>query len=67
MTALFIVLGTIGWFILGILGYIIYQKFGNENISDEFGLFFVMGAMAFCFSIVLVIYERIRDFITSVF
>ena len=67
MTALFIILGIIGWFVLGILGYIIYQKFGNENIYDEFGLFFVMGAMTFCLSILLVIYERIRDFITSVF
>lgn len=66
MLALFIILGIIGWFILGTLGYIIYQKFGNKNISDEFGLLFVMGAMSFCFSILLVIYERIRDFITSV-
>ena len=67
MTALFIILGFISWIILGILGYIIYQKFGDENISDEFGLFFVMGAMAFCLSILLVIYERISDFITSRF
>lgn len=67
MTALFIILGIIGWFILGILGYIIYQKFGDENIYDDFGLFFAMGAITFCFSILLVIYERIRDFITSVF
>lgn len=67
MIALFIILGIIGWFILGILGYIIYQKFGNEDVYDEFGLFFVMGAMAFCLSILIVIYERIRDFITSVF
>jgi hypothetical protein len=67
MIALFIILGIIGWFILGILGYIIYQKFGDENIYDEFGLSFAMGAMTFCLSILLVIYERIRDFITSVF
>lgn len=67
MIALFIILGIIGWFILGILGYIIYQKFGDENIYDEVGLFFAMGAITFCISILLVIYERIRDFITSVF
>ena len=67
MIALFIILGIIGWLILGILGYIIYQKFGDEVISDEFGLLFVMGALTFCLSILLVIYERIRDFITSVF
>lgn len=67
MIALFIILGIIGWFILGILGYIIYQKFGNENIREEYGLFFVMGAMSFCISILLVIYERVKDFITSVF
>ena len=64
MTVLFIILGIIGWFILGILGFIIYQKFGEENIRDEFGLLFVMGGVAFCFSILLVIYEHIRDFIT---
>lgn len=67
MIALFIILGIIGWFILGILGYIIYQNFGEENMRDEFGLLFFMGAMSFCFSILLVIYERIRKFITSVF
>ena len=67
MIALFIILGIIGWFIFGILGYIIYQKFGDENISDDFGLFFVMGAISFCLLILIVIYERIRDFITSVF
>ena len=67
MTVLFIILACIGWFILGTLGYIIYQKWGKENIHDEFGVFFVMGAMTFCFSIVLVIYERIRDFITDRF
>ena len=67
MIVLFIILGCIGWFILGILGYIIYQKFGDENISDDFGLAFVMGAMTFCFSILLVIYEHIRDFITDRF
>ena len=67
MTVLFIILGIIGWFILGTLGYIIYQKFGDDNIYDEFGLFFVMGPITFCISILLVIYERIRDFITSVF
>ena len=67
MTVLFIILGCISWFILGILGYIIYQKFGDDNVRDEFGLFFVMGFMAFCFSILLVIYERIRDFITDIF
>jgi hypothetical protein len=67
MIALFIILGIIGWFILGILGYIIYQKFGDEDISDEFGLYFATGAMSFCILILLVIYERIRDFITSVF
>ena len=65
MTVLFLILGFIGWFILGILGYIIYQSFGDENIEDEFGLFFMMGGMTFIFSILLVIYERIRDFITS--
>lgn len=67
MTALLIILGIIGWLILGILGYIIYQKFGKENVRDEFDLFFVMGAMSFCFSISLVIYEHIKDFITSRF
>ena len=65
MTVLFIIGFIIGWFILGTLGYIIYQKFGDENISDEFGLLFAMGVMAFCFSILAVIYERIRDFITD--
>lgn len=39
MIALFIILGIVVWFILGTLGYIIYQKFGNENVFDEFGLF----------------------------
>lgn len=67
MIALFIILGIIGWFILGIFGYIIYQKFGTENIYDDFGLLFAMGAITFCLSILLVIYERIRDFITSIF
>ena len=67
MTVLFIILGFIGWFVLGILGYIIYQKFGDDNISDTFGLAFVMGAMTFCVSVLLVIYERIRDFITNIF
>ena len=66
MIALFIILGIIGWFILGTLGFIIYQKFGNENMSDEFGLFFAMGAITFCCSILIVIYEDIRDFITSI-
>ena len=65
MTVLFLILGIIGWFILGILGYIIYQIFGDENIEDVFGLFFMMGGMIFILSILLVIYERIRDFITS--
>ena len=64
MTILFIFLGVIGWFILGTLGYAIYQKFGKENISDEFGLVFAMGGLAFVFAILLVIYEHIRDFIT---
>ena len=67
MLALFIILGFIGWFSLGILGYIIYQTFGNDNIEDTFGLAFVMGGITFCGSILLVIYERIRDFITSRF
>ena len=67
MTVLFIILFIIGWFILGILGYIIYQKFGDDNIYDVFGLAFVMGAVTFCLSILLVIYERIRDFITNIF
>ena len=67
MTVLFIIIGIIVWFIFGILGYIIYQKFGEENVSDDFGMFFVMGFMAFCFFILLVIYERIRDFIIDRF
>lgn len=67
MIALFIILGIVGWFILGTLGYIIYQKFGDENIYDIFGVFFVMGAITFCLSILLVIYEHIKDFITERF
>ena len=67
MIALFIIFGIISWFNLGILGYIIYQKFGDKNIYDKFGLVFVMGAITFCLSILLVIYERIRDFITNIF
>lgn len=67
MTVLLIIVGIIVWCVLGILGYIIYQKFGNENVSDIFGLLFTMGAMSFCISILLVIYERIRDFITDRF
>lgn len=67
MTVLFIILGFIGWFILGTLGYIIYQKFGSDNISDEFGLLFAMGGLTFVLAILLVIYERIRDFITDRF
>lgn len=66
MVVLLIILGTLIWFMLGILGYIIYQKFGSENISDDFGLCFIMGPINFCLSILLVIYERIRDFITSI-
>ena len=67
MTVLFIILGFIGWFVLGTLGYIIYQKFGNDNISDEFGICFVMGGLFFVSAILMVIYERIEDFITSIF
>ena len=67
MTVLFIILGFIGWFILGILGFIIYQKFGDENIRDDFGLLFMMGGITFTVSILLVIYERIRDFVLEMF
>ena len=67
MTVLFIILGFIGWFILGILGFIIYQKFGDENIRDDFGLLFMMGGITFTLSILLVIYERIRDFVLKMF
>lgn len=67
MTVLFIILGFIGWFILGILGFIIYQKFGDENIRDDFGLLFMLGGIAFTLSILLVIYERIRDFVIEMF
>lgn len=67
MIALFIILGFIGWFFLGTLGYIIYQRFGNENIHEEFGLFFTLGGLAFVFSILIVIYERIEKFVTDRF
>ena len=67
MTVLFIILGFIGWFILGILGHIIYQKFGDKDITDGFGLHFAMGAISFCFFILVIICERIRDFITDKF
>ena len=67
MTVLFIILGFIGWFILGILGFIIYQNFGDENIRDDFGLLFMMGGITFTLSILLVIYERIRDFVMEMF
>ena len=67
MTVLFIILGFISWFIFGTLGYIIYQMFGEENVSDMFGLLFVMGAITFAISILAVIYEYVRDFITSRF
>ena len=67
MIVLLIIIGIIVWFGLGILGYIIYQKFGSENLSDEFGLFFAMGGLTFAFGILLVIYEHIRDFITDRF
>ena len=64
MIVLFIILGCIGWFILGILGYIINQKFGDENMRDEFGLLFFCGGFSFVCCIIVVAYEHIRDFIT---
>ena len=67
MIVLLIIIGIIVWFILGILGYIIQQKFGHDDVRDVFGLFFCSGGFAFVTSIVVVIYEHIRDFITDRF
>lgn len=65
MIVLFIFLGAIGWLTLGTLGYVIYQKFGDDNIEDEFGLLLILGGISFVLSVLLVCYERFRDFITN--
>ena len=67
MIALLIVVGIIVWLSLGILGYIIIQKFGHENMRDEFGLLLSCGGFSFVTSIIVVIYEHIRDFVTDRF
>lgn len=65
MTDLFMILGIIIWFILGTLGYITCRKFSEDGIDDLFGLFLCYGALSFCAVILVIIYKRIRDFITD--
>lgn len=54
------------WLALGMLAFIIYQKFGKEDARDDFAWIFFGGALSFVAYTGLVVYERIEEIATKI-
>ena len=66
MTVGLIILIVFGDLLCGFLGFLFYRKLGREYIEiDDLFLFMLFGCIMLPISILLVLYERLRDFVEN--